>query len=198
MLFRSSGVISGSGNLKVSGGTLTLTGTNTYTGTTTLSSGSIRFNSDRAFGAVPGSLNTAAIVLQGTSAGFYAMSDLTWNTNRGITNNMSAGSTMTFGADGGITWTIGNAITAGGSVGANQNLNISCYSGCTDSSRSTIVLNGSFDYSGSTTVDSRSIYQLTQANQIPDTSALSLDYYSQLNLAGSDETVGSLASGYTT
>ncbi|NBU07384.1 MAG: hypothetical protein EBT38_06875 [Acidimicrobiia bacterium] len=101
-----SGVISGSGNLKVSSGTLTLTGTNTYSGTTTLSSGSIRFNSDRAFGAVPGSLNAAAIVLEGSGAGFYAMSDLTWNANRGITNNMSANSTLTFGADAGVTWNI--------------------------------------------------------------------------------------------
>ncbi|MFM7890564.1 MAG: autotransporter-associated beta strand repeat-containing protein, partial [Actinomycetota bacterium] len=142
-------------------------------------------------------MTAGKIVLEGSSAAFYAMSDLTWNANRGITNNMNSNSTLTFGADGGKTWTISNSLSAGASVGANQNLNIACYSGCSDSSRSTIVLNGSLSYSGSTSIDWRSIYRLTQANQIPDTSDLTLNYYSQLELTAASETVGSLSSGYT-
>jgi autotransporter-associated beta strand protein len=193
-----SGVISGAGNLKItSGDVLTLTGSNTYTGITTLSGGSVRFNSDLAFGAAPGTLTSGKIVLEGSSASFYAMSNLEWNANRGITNNMNNNATVTFGADGGVTWNIGNSLTAGAGVGTNQSLAISCYSGCSNVSRSTVVLNGSLRYSGSTAIESNAIYRLTQDDQIPNASDLSLNFYSQLELTAADEAVGSLSSGYT-
>jgi autotransporter-associated beta strand protein len=193
-----SGEISGAGNLKiVCCNVLTLTGTNTFTGTTTLSDGSVRFNSDRAFGAVPSSSTADKIVLQGGGSAFYAMSNLEWNANRGITNNMDNGATVTFGADGGVTWNIKNSLSAGTGAGSNQNLNIACYSGCSSSNRSTIVLEGSLNYSGSTTINNYSIYRLTGANQIPDASDLAFGYYSQLELAAANETVGSLSSGET-
>jgi autotransporter-associated beta strand protein len=109
---------------------------------------------------------------------------------------MNNNATVTFGADGGVTWNIKNGLSAGAGAGTNQNLNISCYAGCSNVNRSTVVLDGLLSYSGSTTIDSNSIYRLTRADQIPDASDLSLGFYSQLELTAADEAVGSLSSGY--
>ncbi|MBI5689058.1 MAG: autotransporter-associated beta strand repeat-containing protein [Verrucomicrobia bacterium] len=86
-----SGAIGGNvGNLvKTGSGTLALTATNSYTGTTTINAGTVSINSDRSLGAVPGSVISNEVVLDGGA--LAATANLTLSGNRGITIGAGGG-----------------------------------------------------------------------------------------------------------
>jgi autotransporter-associated beta strand protein len=63
-------------------GTTTLSGTNTYTGVTTITAGTLSIGADANLGAVPGSVTTGSLVLNGGT--LLATADIILNSNRGI------------------------------------------------------------------------------------------------------------------
>jgi autotransporter-associated beta strand protein len=93
-----SGVISGTGGLRITGGTQTLTGINTYTGPTVVSPGA---NLIAAIQSIPGDVvNNGSFGFNQSTAGTYS-------------NNMSGTGTMVIGGTGTITLTGQNTQTGG-------------------------------------------------------------------------------------
>jgi autotransporter-associated beta strand protein len=93
-----SGVISGTGGLRITGGTQTLTGINTYTGPTVVSPGA---NLIAAIQSIPGDVvNNGSFGFNQSTAGTYS-------------NNMSGSGTMVIGGTGTITLTGQNTQTGG-------------------------------------------------------------------------------------
>jgi len=178
---------------------------NTFTGSVTINAGTILVNDDQNFGAIPGSFNAAAIVLNGgtilTTRGFN------FSINRGITVGPQGG---TLAYEGGGTWGIAQKITgpggvtfssvpvgytAGGAAGNPANtvnlsspLNNNTYQGPT-------VLNAQVNTSATGTLAANLVW--TIAEQIPDSSAVTLTGNAGtggVNFANFAETIGSLSS----
>ena len=142
------GPLSGTGALiKTNSGTLALTGSNTISGgITSFGGGLLEVSSDANLGAVSGTLQPAALTLAGatTSGRVRASETFTMNANRGITINVGGttasplGGTIDVVAD--KTLTVPGPITGGGRL--------------TKSGPGTLVLSGSSNYAGTTTVSS--------------------------------------------
>jgi fibronectin-binding autotransporter adhesin len=93
------GPVSGPGSLtKTENSTLGLMGVNSYSGKTIVNAGILSINSDASLGAVPGSLQTDNLTLNGgtlcnmtTTTSFTGGNNITLNANRGITLGASGG-----------------------------------------------------------------------------------------------------------
>jgi len=142
------GPLSGTGAfIKTSSGTLVLSGSNTISGgITSWGGGLLEVSSDANLGAVSGTLQPSALTLAGatTSGRVRAAETFTMNANRGMTINVGGttasplGGTIDVVAD--KTLTVPGPITGGGRL--------------TKSGSGTLVLSGSSNYAGTTTVSS--------------------------------------------
>jgi fibronectin-binding autotransporter adhesin len=142
------GPLSGTGAfIKTNSGTLALTGSNTISGgITSFGGGLLEVSSDANLGAVSGTLQPAALTLAGatTSGRVRAAETFTMNANRGITINVGGTTASPLGGTIDVvankTLTVPGPITGGGRL--------------TKSGSGTLVLSGSSNYAGTTTVSS--------------------------------------------
>jgi len=142
------GPLSGTGGfIKTSSGTLVLTASNTISGgITSWGGGLLEVAADAALGAVSGTLQPAALTLAGatTSGRVRAAETFTMNPNRGITINVGGTTASPLGGTIDVvaekTLTVPGPITGGGRL--------------TKSGSGTLVLSGSSNYAGTTTVSS--------------------------------------------
>ncbi|MGX1785436.1 autotransporter domain-containing protein [Bosea sp. NPDC055332] len=165
-----SSVVSGAGNVvKEGAGTLTLTGTNTYTGGTTISGGKLSISSEANLGDVSGTLTLDGGLLQ-----------VTGTTLTGLTRNIVLGSNGGgFDiADAGNTFTVTQSFSGSG--------------GLTKAGAGTLVLSGANTYTGTTTVSGGTL-RAGQAGAFSASSAFTIASGATLDLAGFDQTIGTLA-----
>ena len=159
-------MLSGVGGLsKIGAGTLTLSGTNTYFGGTVINGGTLAVNADANLGNSSGGLAFGGGTLQFLS-GFA--------TNRAVTLN----------AGGGTFDTNGNGATLAGAIFG--------VGGLTKVGAGTLVLSGISTYSGSTLVSAGTL-QAGAANSFAQNSAFTVAAGATLNLAGFNQSIGSLA-----
>ncbi|AZO78549.1 hypothetical protein BLM15_13670 [Bosea sp. Tri-49] len=165
-----SSVVSGAGSVvKEGSGTLTLTGENTYTGGTTISDGAISISAEGNLGATSGTLTLDGGMLK-----------VTGTTLTGLTRNIVLGSTGGgFDiADAGNTFTVTQSFSGLG--------------GFTKAGAGTLVLSGANTYTGTTTV-SNGILRAGQVGAFSAGSTVMIISGATLDLAGFDQTIGSLA-----
>jgi autotransporter-associated beta strand protein len=197
--------VSGAALDKEGTGTLQLDGNDSYTGTTTVGKGVLDITSANALGATSAGTIVAAgatlalgglgitfagepLILNGDGVlgGEGALTNVVGNNT--WTGPITLGSEATLSANAGTTMTVAGAI---GDAGTN-NLTIGQGPGFAG----TVVLAGADAYGGSTTVAFGTL-RLAGGAAIPDNSAVVLDNTAgvTLDLAGSNETIGSLAGG---
>ncbi|WID97602.1 autotransporter domain-containing protein [Bosea vestrisii] len=165
-----SSVVSGAGNVvKEGAGTLTLAGENTYTGGTTISGGAISISAEGNLGATSGTLTLDGGMLQ-----------VTGTTLTGLTRNIVLGSNGGgFDiADAGNTFTVTQSFSGLG--------------GFTKAGAGILVLTGANTYTGVTTV-SNGVLRAGQAGAFSAGSTVTIMSGATLDLAGFDQTIGSLA-----
>ena len=142
------GPLSGTGAfIKTNSGTLALTGSNTISGgITVFGGGMLEVSSDANLGAVSGTLQPAALTLAGASSSgrVRATETFTMNANRGITINV--GGTTASPLGGTIDVVADKTLTVPGPIAGGGRL--------TKSGSGTLVLSGSSNYAGTTTVSS--------------------------------------------
>jgi autotransporter-associated beta strand protein len=175
------GSISGSGGLTKTGtGTLTLTGTNSFSGAMTLENGTL-ITATLASSGISSPLGSGSqIVLggSGTTGELSYTGALPATTNRAITLNAGGGSILLSAAD----------LTLGGNIGGSG--------GLTKIGAGVLVLSGSNNFAGTTTVSTGTL-RLAGGAAVGDSSAVTLATTSgtSLDLNGSSETIGSLSGG---
>ena len=187
-----SGVVSGSGSILQGGSgssSISLTGVNTFTGTVTVTNGQVAFNSDASFGAVPVSLVTNAITLNGGPAASLraAATSITLNTNRGIYLGTNGGQ---------IQVASGDTLTYPGVISGPGNFQDGA---STSTGAGILVLGGSNTYSG-TTIIACGTLRLATNGALPAGTPLTIEAYnaatgSTLDLNGCNQTIGPLLSG---
>jgi outer membrane autotransporter protein len=165
-----SSVISGGGSvIKEGSGTLTLTGESTYTGGTTIAGGVISISRESNLGATSGTLTLDGGMLQ-----------VTGTTLTGLTRDIVLGS-----SGGGF-----DIVEAGNTFTVTQSFSGS--GGLTKLGAGTLVLSGTNSYAGPTTVSGGTL-RAGQAGAFSAGSAITIASGATLDLAGFDQTIGSLA-----
>ena len=164
------GVIAGSGGLTKSGtGTFTLAGANLHGGGTTLAGGVLSVSADANLGAAAGALSFNGGTLQVTGTAFNTTARaVNWSAAGGIFDIVAAGNSFT----------VTSAIGAGGAL--------------TKIGTGTLVLAGATSYAGATNVNAGTL-QAGAANAFSGSSAFTVASGATLNLAGFNQTIGSLA-----
>jgi len=167
------GVISGTGAVTKSGvGTTTLSGANTYTGATTVSTGSLKYGASNVLS------NSSAVTVSGGTLDIVSYDDTV------------AAVTLTSGA---ITGTSG--VLTGSSYAVESGTISAILAGggaLTKTTAGTITLSGTNTYTGGTTISAGSL-QYGASNVLSDTTAVSVSSGAVLDLAGYNDTIGSLA-----
>ncbi len=209
------GVIAGTGTLaKAGAGTFEISGTNTYTGLTTVTAGVIRVQDDDALGSTSGGTTVtsgAAIEIDGN--GLVIAQPITSLNGTGIGgsgalrslgNANSWSGTITFGANSTIavdagSLTLGNVslLTRAFTVAADGDVLVG---GAVTGTTGSIVKNGNgrltlgaaSTYTGATTVNAGTV-RLGATDAIGPSSAVTIAGGATLDLAGFDDTIGSLA-----
>jgi autotransporter-associated beta strand protein len=154
---------------KTGTGTLTLSGANTYSGGTTVNAGTLAVSSDANLGAASGGLTFNGGTLQ-WGASFFS--------NRSITLN----------AGGGTFDTQANIVTLLGGISGSG--------GLTEVGTGTLVLGGNSTYSGATNVNGGALVA-GRPGAFSSASAFNVAAGAALDLAGSNETIGSLSGAGT-
>ncbi len=164
------GVISGTGAVTQAGtGTTTLTAANTYGGGTTLNAGTLAVSNNANLGNASGGLSFGGGTLQYLSG---------FTSNRAVTLNAGGGTFDTNGNDA----TLAGAINGAG--------------GLVKSGAGTLTLSGSSAYAGATNVNGGTL-QAGALNAFSATSAHAVNAGAVLDLAGFNQTIGSLAGAGT-
>jgi autotransporter-associated beta strand protein/T5SS/PEP-CTERM-associated repeat protein len=164
--FTFGGVISGTGAFaQIGPGTTILTAANTHSGGTAINSGVLAVADDPNLGAASGGLSFSGGTLQFLSG---------FTTNRAVTLN----------AGGGTFDTNGNSPTLGGTISGSGAF--------TKIGSGTLTLSGSSSYAGGTAINAGTL-QAGAANAFAPGSAFTVASGATLNLAGFNQTIGSLA-----
>jgi fibronectin-binding autotransporter adhesin len=169
-----SGVLEGGGGLaKIGVGTLTLSGINTYSGGTTINQGTIAVNADTGLGATNGPLTFNGGTLQFDSS--FDLSPLRAITLSAANNGFAGGGTFD---------TNGNTSTISGVIqGAG---------GLTKAGAGTLTLSGPNTYTGATTVALGTL-AAGAVDTLPRMTAVTVEAPGTLDLAGFNQSIGSLA-----
>ncbi|WP_426425248.1 beta strand repeat-containing protein [Bradyrhizobium genosp. A] len=179
------GVISGTGGLTKQGtGTMTVSGANTYSGTTTVSGGHLTAGAANTFSA------SSAVVLANTAGVALDLAGF----------NQTIGSLAGGGTTGGnVTLGAGTLTTGGDNTSTAYAGVISGTGGLTKQGTGTMTVSGANTYSGTTTVNgghltagAANTFSASSAVVLANTAGVALD------LAGFNQTIGSLAGGGTT
>jgi autotransporter-associated beta strand protein len=169
-----SGVLSGGGGLaKAGGGTLTLSGINTYSGGTTVNQGTIAVSADTGLGAPNGPLTFNGGTLQFDSS--FDLSPLRAITLNAANNGFAGGGTFDTN---GNTSTISQGIQGAG--------------GLTKAGAGTLTLSGPNTYTGATTVALGTL-AAGAVDTLPRMTAVTVEAPGTLDLAGFNQSIGSLA-----
>ncbi|MCL2760375.1 MAG: autotransporter outer membrane beta-barrel domain-containing protein [Desulfuromonadales bacterium] len=192
------GVISGTGVVnQIGSGTTTLTGVNTYSGGTNINAGTLQISADDNLGAAAGILSFNGGTLNTTA-------DIT--SNRATTLNAGGG---TFDVDSGTTLTMNGNISGAGSLtktdtGTLLLAGTNNYSGGTTVAAGTIILTGTNTGTGGSTVDTGATLQIgnntttgTIAGNITNNGTLNFDRSNTYTYAGTLSGTGSLAQSGT-
>lgn len=176
------GVISGSGGLNKTGtGALRLTATNTFTGPVTMTAAFIEVPTVTNSG-VPGPLGAGSSILI-SGGGLIIPGFNNHSTNRAITIGLFG---ATFGPGNG-TLTLSGPITGNGTLSTTSN--------------GVVILTGTNTFSGNVFVSS-GVVRVANGQAIPDTAEVFLGGFANppkiLDLANSNETIGSLRGGNAT
>ncbi len=187
------GGISGSFGLIFNGvgaGVITMGGTNSFTGAVTLSADEVGFANDGSFGAVPGSLTPASIIIDGgkmTAVGTDNSTTVSYtlDSKRGIQVGTTAGTAININ--------FGSVLTYNGVIADKP----SVAGAWAKQGSGTLILGGASTYTGATTLNNGTI-QLT-ANALPATTVLSIGQASSTNLgifdmSGNNQTIAGLIS----
>jgi len=212
------GVIAGASNLTKSGtGTLVLSGTSTYTGTTSVSAGVLRVQASAALGASGvgnGSTVTANAAIEVDGSGLNIAEPVTSLNGTGVSaggairnlaNNNTWSGNLTLAAASRVNSDAGTLTFTGTVSGAAQTLSVggagntalngivgTTTGGLTKDGAGTLTLGAANTYTGATTVSVGTV-QLTIANAVGSSSALSVALGATFDLGGFSDTVGSLA-----
>jgi T5SS/PEP-CTERM-associated repeat protein/autotransporter-associated beta strand protein len=172
-----SGVLSGGGALaKAGAGTLTLSGLNTYSGGTTISQGTIAVNADTGLGAPTGPLTFNGGTLQFDSS--FGLSPSRAITLNAANNGFAGGGTFDTNGNTGNTSTISQGIQGAG--------------GLTKMGAGTLTLSGPNTYTGATTVALGTL-AASAVDTLPRMTAVTVEAPGTLDLAGFNQSIGSLA-----
>ncbi len=169
-----SGVLSGEGGLAKAGvGTLTLSGPNTYSGGTTINQGTIAVSADTGLGA-----STGPLTFNGGTLQFDSSFDL--SPSRAITLNAA-----------------NNGFAGGGTFDTNGNTStisqgIEGAGGLTKAGAGTLTLSGPNTYTGATTVAAGTL-AAGAVDTLPRMTAVTVEAPGTLDLAGFNQSIGSLA-----
>lgn len=166
--------VSGAGTLtKRGGGTLILTGNNSYTGGTTIAGGTLSIAADANLGDLSGVLTLNGGVLQVTGTALTALGrDIAFGANGGGFDI----------ADAGNIFSVSQSFAGPGSL--------------SKLGAGTLLLTGTHSYSGTTTV-SGGILRAGVAGAFASTSAFTVASGARLDLAGLNQSIGSLAGAGT-
>jgi fibronectin-binding autotransporter adhesin len=184
-----SGTIGGTGGIaKVGGGTFTLSGSNTYTGATTISGGTLRGGSAGSLGV------NSAVTLANTAGATFDLGGAATSIGS-LTGGGASGGTvalgnarLTIGADGTSPAAFAGRIT-GSSVGGSL----------TKAGGGTLILSGTNSYRGDTTISAGTLQTGSSTALAPYAAVvLANTAGATLDLAGFDNTVGSLTGGGAT
>ncbi len=164
-----SGLISGTGSVaQLGAGNLSLPGANTYIGGTTISRGTVTVGNNSALGA--GDVK----MMQGATVAF-GIGDYT------LAHNFVISGTSIFNIRAGTTQTITGAVSDGDTPGIMQK-----------NGDGKLILSGPTSYSGGTIINAGTL-QLANSNMLSATTAATVASGTTLDLAGFDQTIGSLA-----
>jgi autotransporter-associated beta strand protein len=172
-------------------GSTILSGNNTFSGSITITGGSLGFNGDSAFGAVPNSFTPGAIVIDGGKLTIETKNGngqiYTNNPNRGIELGSTAGTAISVISGGALTY---NGIIADkpGSTGT-----------LVKQGSGALILGGTNTYSGNTFINNGTV-QLTAPNSLPIGTTLNIGQTNSVNLGtfdfnGNNQQIAGLDSG---
>ena len=169
-------------------GTITLGSANTYSGTTTINGGEVVFPADGSFGAIPGSVTTNSIIIDGGRLTLQpsASSSYTLNANRGIQVGSTLGTS--------ISVKTGTSVTYNGIIADKTSS-----TGILVKQGSAILILGTTNtYSGSTSINNGTI-KIGITDALPSTTTLNIGQSLSTNLGifdlgGFNQTIAGLNS----
>jgi len=174
-----SGALSGAGNLFKNGsGTTTLAGTNSYTGNTTINTGKVVLGNSAA---IPGGSGNGSVTLNGTLDVAGTSPTLNNLSGAGTVDNVSAGGTPVLGI-----YASTPTVFSGLIQDTTGTLSI------LKTGTSTLTLNGTNNYAGSTTISAGTLTLAAGNNTLPTNTVVNFTGSGTLNLGSFNQTISSV------